>query len=234
MRSPPAPGWASLRSAGSTCMKIPNSDRSSRAAQIEAYYRERFSMCGDTPQGVDWNGAESQGLRFTVLERLFRSRSGFSVLDVGCGTGALLAHLEEAGLSGFRYVGIDLCEPMIRAAREKFPERGTFVTGELADSSETFDYVVSSGILNVKQDEDAVGWRTHVQETVRRQYELCRIGAAFNAITSQVDFTRDHLFYWDPADALRFCLSLSRHVAIRHDYPLYEFTACIYRETHRG
>ena len=65
-----------------------------------------------------------------------------SVLDLGCGTGALLEHLD---IEPENYVGIDLSENMIKLAQQKFPNY-TFKLGDMANlplDDAQFDNVVS-------------------------------------------------------------------------------------------
>ena len=49
---------------------------------------------------------------------------GESVLEIGCGTGALTAPLAEAVGEHGRVVAIDISEPMLGAARQRIAERG--------------------------------------------------------------------------------------------------------------
>jgi hypothetical protein len=55
---------------------------------------------------------------------------------------------------------------------------------------------------------------------------------AFNVMSKQVDWERDDLFHL-PLDRLLTFLSreVSRHVVIRHDYGLYEYTAYVYQSS---
>jgi len=65
-----------------------------------------------------------------------------SVLDLGCGTGALLEHLNVPPES---YIGVDVSEKMLEKARCKFPGY-TFHLGDMANlpfTNEQFDNVVS-------------------------------------------------------------------------------------------
>jgi SAM-dependent methyltransferase len=73
---------------------------------------------------------------------------GASVLEIGCGTGDLLASLEPS-----RGVGIDLSPAMIAVARERHPQL-TFeaVAAEKAALGETFDYIVLSDLLQFAYD----------------------------------------------------------------------------------
>jgi len=72
----------------------------------------------------------------------FNVRPGSSVIEIGCGTGDLLASLAPS-----RGVGVDFSEEMIAIARERHPEL-TFVVAD-ADSlllEERFDFVVLSNV----------------------------------------------------------------------------------------
>jgi len=73
---------------------------------------------------------------------------GASVLDLGCGTGDLLAALRPA-----RGVGIDLSPEMLRIARSKYPHL-VFREGdaETIDLDERFDYVVLSDLIGHLSD----------------------------------------------------------------------------------
>lgn len=86
-----------------------------------------------------------------------RARAGDRVLDIGSGPGDLLTELPL----GIEYVGFDLSEPYIRAARARFGDRGTFfcrtvdrsVVESLGPAS--FDLVVSHGVLHHLDDSQA-------------------------------------------------------------------------------
>jgi SAM-dependent methyltransferase len=84
--------------------------------KVAAYYAEKLRTFGPTPRGVDWNGAESQRLRFAQLLRLAATDHAFSLVDYGCGYGAFLDYLGERGAS-VTYTGFDVSPEMIRAAR---------------------------------------------------------------------------------------------------------------------
>lgn len=71
-----------------------------------------------------------------------------SILEIGCGSGGLLARLRARSR-----VGVDLSERQIQQARERVPDARFFVqAGELLNLEEKFDYVVISDTLNYAAD----------------------------------------------------------------------------------
>lgn len=40
--------------------------------EVATYYSEKLAQHGETPQGVDWNGTESQTLRFEQLFKIIK------------------------------------------------------------------------------------------------------------------------------------------------------------------
>jgi ubiquinone/menaquinone biosynthesis C-methylase UbiE/glycosyltransferase involved in cell wall biosynthesis len=87
---------------------------------------------------------------YSSLEDLCASiiPEGRSVLEIGCGTGDLLAAVKPS-----QGVGIDLSQRMVEVARRKYPQY-TFIRGdaEQLSLSEKFDYVIISDLLGYLQD----------------------------------------------------------------------------------
>lgn len=70
----------------------------------------------------------------------------YSVLDVGCGTGALLASIAEMNTQVI-LAGIDITPEMISVAREKLGQRAELVVGDVENlpwQENTFDAIVST------------------------------------------------------------------------------------------
>jgi SAM-dependent methyltransferase len=198
---------------------------------VARYYAEKLSAHGVTPQGVDWNSDESQQLRFSQLLGVMGDddeREGATVLDYGCGYGALAQRLIADG-KPFRYFGFDVCTPMIEQARADVRDpRCTFTDRE--SGLPAVDYTVASGIFNVRLEASADAWKTHVSRTLERMAETSRKGFAFNMLTRYADREklRDYLYYADPGEYFQLCKERwSRNVALLHDYDLYEFTILV-------
>ena len=196
---------------------------------VNTYYTGRLAEHGPTPRGVDWNSGESQQLRFEQLLRVCDLDASPVLGDYGCGYGALHDHLQQRGFHG-AYRGFDISAAMIETAQHRSAKDGKakFDTKErvLADA----DFVVASGIFNVKLQSSLHDWQAYVFQTMDRLAEIGRRGFAFNALTSYSDpeRMRPDLYYPDPCVFFDRCKRrYSRHVALLHDYGLYEFTILV-------
>ena len=204
--------------------------RNDLLAEVADYYSEKIAQHGETPRGVDWNGEESQSLRFQQLCKIICAGTvGFSLNDLGCGYGALFDYL----LKNFpisSYLGIDVSKDMIRAAesRHRKHPRARFITASEPDA--VSDYGVASGIFNVRQKREDAAWYDYLVNTLDLLNRTSLLGFAFNCLTiySDEDKKRDYLYYADPCHLFDICKRrYSRQVALLHDYGLYEFTILV-------
>ena len=199
---------------------------------VGQYYADRLERFGPTPRGVDWNSAESQALRFGRLLEVVTPSEGpehRSILDVGCGYGALLDHLLAGGMR-LHYRGFDVSEPMIAAAQARHAGVAHAAFSSDVEALQPATYAVASGIFNVKLSYDAELWRGHVLDTLALLHRWSTAGFAFNLLStySDPDRRRDDLFYADPGEIFDLCMRrFSSHVALLHDYPLFEFTVLV-------
>jgi SAM-dependent methyltransferase len=202
---------------------MPSADIERRVAD---YYTGKLREHGPTHQGVDWNSAESQELRFEQFLRVVPGDAPVSVLDYGCGYGAFAEYLEAQGVELAGYTGYDVSDEMVATARER--SRWTFTTDR--SKLEPADVTVASGVFNVRVHTDEETWRAYTLDTIGELAALSRTGLGFNMLTSYSDPERmtDRLYYGDPAFYFDWCKrKLSRQVALLHDYGLYEFTILV-------
>ena len=143
--------------------------------------------------------------------------------------GKLLEYLEQ-NYKTLSYTGYDLSSEMIREAKEKFRENFEFKeinkTGEIQQA----EFIIASGIFNVKMDVSASEWKDYILGTLDIMGEKCKKGFACNFLTlySDKELMRNDLFYADPGELLHFCKTrISKYVSIIHDYPLYEFSVIV-------
>jgi SAM-dependent methyltransferase len=200
-------------------------------AWVADYYSAKLAAHGATSKGVDWKNADSHDLRHRQFLRLFEGSPDASVLDLGCGYGDFFRFLRAAGHRG-PFVGYDIAPAMISKARELHGEaadRQWLVGGKPA---ETFDFAVASGILNVKGEVSIERWARYVNATIELLAGAGRRGFAFNllSLASDPERRRNDLYYADAGAMLTHCLArFGRHVALLHDYDLYEFTVVVRR-----
>ena len=120
--------------------------------KLKNHYQKTFADHGQTGRGVDW-GEKTWAIELRhrkMLEVLADDRHNHvSILDVGCGYGAL-AQLLEKEYPKITYTGIDLVPEMIAAARINHPEQ-QFINGDVIDLEDlNFDYVICNGVLTQK------------------------------------------------------------------------------------
>lgn len=210
---------------------MPNSKSENRTVLdgVAEYYAAKIAAHGDSPRGVDWNGVESQELRFKQLSRCIDSLSEFSLNDLGCGYGAYFDYLHKS-YSNFRYNGWDISAEMIAAAKRRHVATPSLCFMVATEPSKIADYGVASGIFNVRlgiSDED---WLKHIKKIIRSLDATSSRGFAFNCLTkySDKEKMRDYLYYADPCLLFDFCKkNFSQNVSLLHDYGLYEFTIIV-------
>ena len=191
--------------------------------RVKSYYNEKLKAFGPTARGVDWNGEESQILRFEQLDKLIDTDQAFSILDYGCGYGAMYEFLLAKYGDRMTYYGYDLSVEMVEAAQKKHPQ-GPIFSPELPKVQ--VDYVVASGIFNVKMEVKEQDWEDYIKKTLQSIHQLTVKGFAFNILTSYSDppYMKEYLYYAQPEQWFGYCkLAFSPWVALNHDYPLYEF-----------
>jgi hypothetical protein len=198
-------------------------------SSVRDYYDAKVRAHGPTPSGVDWNGEQSQQLRFEALSRIISHEKNvpFSVDDYGCGYGAYVDYLASQHFEAVDYMGLDVAPQMIKEARRNHPGHN-FVLG--SSSPRVADYAVASGIFNVALQADRSAWQGYILKTLDEMNVRSTAGFAFNCLTSHAepDKMRPHLFYGDPCFFFLHCKrSYSKQVALLHDYGLFEFTILV-------
>lgn len=197
--------------------------------EVAEYYTTKLAEHGETPRGVDWNGEEGQTLRFEQLCKIVDTANHFSINDLGCGYGALYDFIINK-YDEPSYLGVDVSEGMIKAAEQRYKDQPQVRFVLSSEPNQVADFGVASGIFNVRMGRSDDEWRSYLESTLDVLDRTSRVGFAFNCLTSysDKDKMRDYLYYADPCALFDLCKRrYSRHVALLHDYGLYEFTILV-------
>ncbi len=196
---------------------------------IEQYFLGYFQKFGPSPEGLNWNSAEAQIKRFEQLCKVVDFSYPFSILDYGCGFGSLFDFLKNNG-QDFTYIGYDIVEAMISKGEElHMSDSNCRFLNNLAEISH-LDYVVESGVFNVKQENDESSWTEYIIKSLKKMFDIANKGVACNFLTkySDIEYMKPHLYYADPLFLFDYCKkNFSKNVALLHDYDLYDFTIII-------
>jgi len=210
-------------------MNYQGSDLDSILDRVRSYYDDKLQTFGPTPQGVDWNSAAAQQVRFDQILKVCDTVEPFSINDYGCGYGALFERL--AALDTLqRYCGYDISSEMLAAATNRYAGESKAAFISSAADLEVADYTVASGIFSVKGSVPSGEWGAYVLATLETMRSRSRRGLAFNCLTAFSDrhLMRDNLYYADPHAIFDYCHThFSRNVALLHDYGIYEFTILV-------
>lgn len=199
--------------------------------QLDDYFAGKLQTHGPTARGVDYSSDDAQRIRFEQLIRIIDPSRPFSVLDYGCGYGALLDVLGARDWR-FEYQGFDRIASMIETARARHADTANAqFTTDPSDLREA-DYVIAGAIFNIKLEASVEAWQALVLETLDAINRHARRGFAFNMLTAYSDpdrmAQRPDLYYGDPLFFFDVCKRrFARNVALLHDYDLYDFTILV-------
>jgi len=172
----------------------------------------------NSPLFVGWTSTEEQELLFSAL-LLFYSPE-LTMLDVGCARADLFGYCYQLFGQTIPYKGIDYNPNILNVAQQKYPGVNTEAVDILnSNSEEKFDWVVGSGLFNLK---DAPDMQTYTKDVIQKMYEKANLGVAFNLLTGLpdniADEDREQLVVHDPAVWLDYLIKTYTKVIFRTDY----------------
>jgi 2-polyprenyl-3-methyl-5-hydroxy-6-metoxy-1,4-benzoquinol methylase len=203
---------------------------------LEEHYRSTFSKYGACAQGVDWGSDKEWAsvLRQDMMLDVVKEgdlTDDISILDVGCGYGALLDRINEKSLN-YSYVGIDLVEELINEAKHR--HNGVeFILENIMNLNhgKKYDYVVCNGIMTQKLKASNIDMDKFSNLLIKKMWSLCNVGIAFNVMSTHVNHQVENLYYRNSIELLGWCTSeLTSKFKIDASYKLwYEYTVYLYR-----
>ena len=92
------------------------------------------------------------------------------------------------------------------------------------------DYIIMNGLFTEKCNLSYEEMKEYFEAFIKKAFELCNKGIAFNVMSKDVDWERDDLFHLPLNELSRFLTrDLTRRYIIRNDYGLYEYTTYVYK-----
>ncbi|WP_252231542.1 class I SAM-dependent methyltransferase [Clostridium sp. ZBS15] len=198
-----------------------------RNVYLKNKYKKSFESNGYSPEAVLWT-KEKQFIRFENLINSF-SIEGKSILDIGCGFGDLNKLLKEQN-NNYNYCGLDIVEEFINVAEKKYGN--SHVKFECCDFlnkdfDEKYDYIVESGIFNIKSSE--IDNLELIHNTIEKAMDMCKEAIAFNFLTERVNFKDKDFYYVNPEKILNIAYKYSKKVVLKSDYLPFDYTVVIYK-----
>src|SRR3989344_5906671 len=205
--------------------------------KIKTHYEECLKKYGDSHLGVDWPNLKDAWLRYKIMVEVIRNTSKkVSMLDFGCGLSHLYSYIVDNDIKNIEYTGLDISQKFINASRKKYPQN-RYICADILTSKKsigTFDYVVMNGVFTEKFEMTFEEMFIFFKKMVKRTFEICHKGIAFNVMSKQVDWERHDLFHLSLDTLSDFlCKDVSRNFIIPNDYGLYEYTVYIYKKSYR-
>ena len=189
-------------------------------------YKYKFKKFGVDPKSLLWKswGAAHQRFRQFWAEIDFSDKS---VLDIGCGFGEFGKFLLKR-YKNVDYTGVDIVPEFIEVAKKEVAG-GKFEVKGYNDLDDQYDIVIASGVLNSNKGDQNLEYR---QKAIKKMFSLSKNIFALNMLgghPSPINKPESNIWYADSVEILKYCLSLTRRVILRHHYHPRDFTVFMYK-----
>jgi SAM-dependent methyltransferase len=157
-----------------------------------------------------------------------------SIMDFGCGLGHLYQYIRDNNYN-VKYCGVDISDVFLTECKRKFPDvnfvQMDILKDDYKDLVKSVDYVVMNGVFTEKCTLEYREMKMYFEKVLKRAFEICNRGIAFNVMSKDVDWERDDLFHLPLGELSSFLTKdLSRKYVVRNDYGLYEYTTYVYKD----
>ena len=200
---------------------------------IYKYYESCLDKHGDNNLGVDWPNKEDVDTRFKIMTDIVINKDiNNKILDFGCGCGHLYEYILKNNLN-ITYSGLDISPKFYELCKTKFPNQKFYnidILKDYSDSIKNVDYIVINGVFTEKRDLTDEDMWIFMTDSIKKLFQIAKIGIVFNLMTPIVDYKDDKLFYVS-FDKLGFYLkeNLSRNFIINNNYKLWEYSVYVYK-----
>ncbi len=195
-------------------------------AHIIKYHNDSIKKFGiNSHQALGWRKKNEQLLRFKMLLEP-TELNDCSILDIGCGTGDLLAYLISNNIQ-CDYTGIDQIKEFITLAGEKYKNQNntSFLLGDFwtADLGK-YDYVLASGALSYRHADP-----NFIFKIIAHLFSLSKMAFAFNLL-EKTDLKNGGLVAYNKNEIMEFCKKLTANVSLKDDYLNGDFTVLMQKQ----
>lgn len=216
-----------------------NTFKESFQAQTERY-KDNYQKYGYSENSL-FMPSDRRTIRYYELIKNFEfyqqfirgKQEAFTLCDAGCGFGDVNSYLSAIGVKGYHYIGLDVVDEFIATGQNKYGEnhviylKRNFITDDLSDLE--FDYAISSQTFTICYSEEDNNYEV-VFRSVRKLFERCRKGVAFNFFSDKVQFKKKGTAYHDPVKMLQFAYTLTNNVILDNSCFPYECTLTILKD----
>lgn len=170
-------------------------------------YLKRYKKFGFNPKTLGWHSkrAAEQRYKQIVADINFNRKS---ILDIGCGFGDIIPFIQKKTRI-FEYTGVDVIPEFVREARKLHPKHKFVVGDYFANPIEKkYDIIIANGSLN----SNVAGNMQFRQKAIRTMFDHVNESLVFNMAGKypQPKTTkRSNVWFADPLEVLKFCLTLS-------------------------
>lgn len=197
--------------------------------KIMGMYRETLGEHGDTPSAVMWPKGRQEE-RFRALTRYINRKDSSSLLDFGCGLAHLKPYLNEH-YPHCDYSGADILSDFIDIAQKKYTDNQFYLLNSSKDLADNFDYIVASGVFNIRYFENYNQNRDYIFSTLKDLLSRSNKFLSVNFMTDQVDFQQEGSWHQNFDELYDFLSKeCSSRLVLDQSYMPYEYTVTVWKD----
>ena len=190
----------------------------------------------EDPMVVGYKSLEEQEIVYDFVASNFDATQE-SILDVGCGRGDFLTHIQTLYQTDIKYTGVDMNKVLIGIAKEMNPD-ASFTASNLfnLDGNYAADWVINIGGLSIMYEPAGPNFNQMegLANTVSKMMELADTGIVVTLLSANVpDVFDEQYLVFDPIEVLDWALNeygqLGGNVRLDHSVADSLFTLTIYK-----
>ena len=115
--------------------------------------------------------------------------------------------------------------------RARYPDASFALVDDAQDIAEDYDYIVMSGVFNLRYECSLDQHKKIVQASLRHLFAHARRALAVDFMTDDVDYQAANSYHQNVGEIYQFARhELNRRVVIDHSYLPYEYSLTVFKE----